>query len=114
MWPLAVAIELGGCFFKDLAVSPGKWWTQLRRSANIRVARTGENRAAWAKATISAGVADCTALFAVSVGSSLYSKEAYWVGSAMLANELLLLGMCSSHNLLVAAERWPLMMMVPL
>ena len=50
-----VAMEGGGYFFRELRDRPGKGGKKFFCSAIVRVDRAGEKRAAWAKATMSAG-----------------------------------------------------------
>ena len=58
MWPLIVAVECGGYFRRSVGVSPGKWVMKPLVRARLRVDKVGENKAAWAKATRSDGVAE--------------------------------------------------------
>ena len=58
MWPLAVATALGGCKESELRVRPGTPVMYFRFNAFRRVDNTGENKAAWAKVTRSAGEAE--------------------------------------------------------
>jgi hypothetical protein len=55
MWPMVVAMNFGGFLRTSLEVSPGKPVTWFMSSAVKIVERAGENRAACAKATSSAG-----------------------------------------------------------
>lgn len=64
-----MATELGGYFCNALAVRPRKLGKNPQWSACLSVDNAGENNAAWAKATISAGVAECTAECAAIVGT---------------------------------------------
>ena len=61
MCPLTIATEVGGCLVNDLDVRPGKFGRKPQSSAWCSVERAGEKRVACAKATNSAGVAECTA-----------------------------------------------------
>jgi hypothetical protein len=53
-WPLAIAMDQGGCVWRVLGVRPGKLMRYPLSSAAARVDRTGENMSAWAKVTSSA------------------------------------------------------------
>ena len=61
MCPLIIATEWGGDFVRVLDVRPMKLGRYPRSSAALSVDNAGENKAACANATRSAGVADCTA-----------------------------------------------------
>ena len=65
MWPFAVVMVCGGCMRRDSGVSPGKPWTYPFWSASWSVRRDGENRVAWAKATICADEAPWAAWLAL-------------------------------------------------
>jgi hypothetical protein len=46
-WPIVVASELGGCFLRDLSVSPGKGGRKVFSKAVSMVEVVGEKSAAW-------------------------------------------------------------------
>lgn len=56
--PLIMAIERGGYWRRSWGVSPGNWGRKPFWRAWAKVERAGENKAAWANATSSAGVAE--------------------------------------------------------
>ena len=64
-----MGMDWGGCLHSRRGVSPGKLVRKPLLRAIMRVERAGENRAAWAMATKSAGVADPIAACAVWDGS---------------------------------------------
>jgi hypothetical protein len=57
-WPLTIGIDRGGYFFSVLEVRPGKLVMWPLASATWRVDNAGENMAACANVTSSAGDAD--------------------------------------------------------
>ena len=57
-YPLIVATDCGGCSRCNLAIRSRQLGRYPRSSAVVRVDKAGEKRAAWAKATNSAGVAE--------------------------------------------------------
>jgi hypothetical protein len=59
-WPLIIALDRGGCLRRSVGVMPGKLVMKPLRRARCKVDKAGENKAAWAKATRSAGVAEPT------------------------------------------------------
>ena len=90
MWPLAVAMELGGCSVRLCIVRPEKEGRNLSLMARRRVDNTGEYSAAWENATMSAGVAD-------------------WIVMRLLAVLLwiVVVGASMCHRLAVCCERVP-------
>jgi hypothetical protein len=74
MWPLIIAIDLGGCFLSEAEVNPGKFVRNPLERADAKVERAGENKDAWAKATRSAGVADPIAELACSAAGLASGK----------------------------------------
>ena len=65
MWPLIMGPDLGGNLRKVVAVNPGKFVKNPFFSANSSVDNVGENNAACANSTNSAGVAEAMMLAAV-------------------------------------------------
>ena len=61
-WLLIKATEVGGYLVKVLDGRPRKLGEYPHSNAHLSVDRAGEKRAAWAKATNSAGVAEWTAV----------------------------------------------------
>jgi hypothetical protein len=66
-----MGIDWGGCLHSRAGVRPGKLVRKPFSRAIARVDRAGENRAAWAKATKSAGIADPIAACAVWAGGGV-------------------------------------------
>ena len=95
MCPLTVAIEFGGCLFNVMGVKPGKLLMYLRLRAIRNVETTGENNAACANATLSAGVAD---------GVEMVFAECRCSG----------LSVSMFHRLFVLTLRWPLRIASPM
>lgn len=65
-----MATEFGGYFCKAVVVRPKKLCKYPRSRACLSVDNAGENNAAWANATSSAGVAECTAECAAAFGTT--------------------------------------------
>lgn len=94
MWPLIVAAECGAYFRRSVGVSPGKWVMKPLVRARLRVDKVGENKAAWAKATRLAGVAE-----------PMEASAKWHVGAAV--------GRGKCHNR-VSGVRWPVRTMASL
>ena len=71
MCPLAIAVDRGGYFLRVVVVRPGKLVMKFFFNALSNVDNAGENKAAWAKATNSAGVAEPMVVATCSCGTGV-------------------------------------------
>jgi hypothetical protein len=112
-----MGMDWGGCLHSRAGVRPGKLVRKLLLRAIASVDRAGENRAAWAKATKSAGVMDLIAACAVwdgGVVGALVGRDrchSLVVGSRCPVKRMLLaraMVTCSAVNCTVhpASQNW--------